>query len=302
MSFGKAITLDQTRQMAGNLMVVQLGFKGYDLGRTRATTTLAPDEDRQPINFQQEGTKESDEVRTGILFTITTIFGEISTELVALLMSGANKSAANSLTLGRNLFSSLRETESGPLRVTACDANGIPSEEDYDTWWWYETVPMINGDLVNWGVDVQRDLPVQFKLYYHKFSIGESSTYKGLFGYIGDPAVIDVPPVVWNVGPEIVSVEVTSATEIVVTFDKNVAFQGAVFVEGTFIAKVNDDLFSLATVGVILLAELTLTFPAATFASLDLVALSISATALEDTEVPANEYQGALNYPAVNSI
>ena len=132
----------------------------------------------------------------------------------------------------------------------------------------------------------------------------ESSTHKGAFGYWGDPTTEDVPAVVWPdvEAPSIVSATATSATELDVVFDENVAFFGAgSFVAGSVVADV-EDVFVLATAGVIATTTLTLTFPASTFTAGDVIKLFIANNALEDTASPANVFQGISDVLVTNSV
>ena len=63
--FGKALTDKGSGLTAGPLGVIQIGYKGYDLGKTVDVAELQPDLDIKAITYQQNGTKEADHVITG---------------------------------------------------------------------------------------------------------------------------------------------------------------------------------------------------------------------------------------------
>ena len=62
---GGTLFTGNSKLWEGPLGVIQMGFKGYDLGKTGADTTLTPDQDIKDIMYQQDGTKAADHVRTG---------------------------------------------------------------------------------------------------------------------------------------------------------------------------------------------------------------------------------------------
>ena len=111
MSVGGALFVGNSELWSGPLGVVRIGFRGYDLGKTTEESSLEPDQDIKDILFQQEGTKPSDHVRTGMEFMFKCVLGEINTGLLIQMMSGItseNASAiADSGTLGRNQFQSM---------------------------------------------------------------------------------------------------------------------------------------------------------------------------------------------------
>ena len=303
---GGALFEGNSKLFEGPLGVVQLGFKGYDLGKTTAACNLTSDHDVKDILFQQDGTKASDHVRTGQDLLISAVFGEIKTGLLVLLMSGMsseNKSAlSDSGTFGRNVYQSMRDNEAGVLRVVAVDENGQPSANLQDKIQFYEAIPLVSGELINWGADVQRNLPVEFRIKYHVFGTGESSTKYGAYGYWGDPTTEDVPAVVWpdTQEPELLSVTVSTATDIAIKFKENIAFQSS-FSAGDYIASVNGSYIVPAS-GIIATDTLTLTFPASSFSSGDIVEISIGPNALEDTATTPNDYSGVDAYLATNSL
>ena len=290
----------------GPLGVTQIGFKGYDLGKTTADTNLTPDQDIKDIIFQQDGTKPSDHVRTGQDMILACTFGEISTGLLKLLMAGVSSENESALsdagTIGRSIYQSMRDNEAGVLKINAVDENGEPSASLQDIINCYEAIPIVTGELINWGADTQRNFAMEFRIKFHVFADGESVGKYGAFGYWGDPTGEDVPAIVWPdvEAPIIVTAIASSATELAVTFDENIAFQTA-FVIGHYSAKV-EDVYVAPLSGVIALKVLTITFAAATFTAGDVIELSIGALALEDTETVANAYPGVDAQAVTNSV
>jgi len=307
MGLGGALMQGNSKLFEGPLGVVQIGFKGYDLGKTTADSNLTPDQDIKDIIFQQDGTKPSDNVRTGIEFLLAATFGEISTGLLVAMMSGVTSenasSSTDSGTIGRNIYQSMRDTEADVLKVASVDANGVASDSDDDILFFYEAIPIIEGDLINWGADTQRNFPVSFKIKYHVFATGESSTKVGAFGYWGDPTTEDVPPATWPdvEAPVLLSAEATDATTIEATFDENIALQGGSFPAGSVVANI-DGVLVLATSASVSLKVMTLTFPASTFTSGDIITLTITSACVEDTESTANTYDGVSDFTATNSL
>ena len=306
MSVGGALFSGNSKLFEGPLGVVQIGFKGYNLGKTIADSSLSPDQDIKDILYQQSGTKAADHVRTGIEYVLKCTLGEIKTGLLVELMSGISTQNAlateDSGVLGRSIYQSMLENEQGVLKIAAVDENGIASEEVEDRIFFYEAIPIIDGELVNWGADTQRNFPVQFKIKFHTFTTLESTIHAGAFGYWGDPVIEDVPAVVWpNVeASTLLTANASAAVTLDLTFDENIAFQTA-FDVGHFMVKVNG-VFIAATAGVITLKALALTFPAATFSASDAIELSISDLALEDTESVANIYPGIDGFVCTDSI
>lgn len=311
MAIGGATFEGTSKLFDGPLGVVRIGFDGYDLGKTVGDTTLTPDQDIKDIAYQQEGTKAADHVRTGQEYLLTTTLGEINTGVLVLLMAGISAgadAADDDVLLDRSLFQSMLDNEAAVLKVAACDANGLASADSEDILCCYHAIPIITGELVNWGVDTQRNLPVQFRIKYHTFTAGElaalTRTDGGAFGYIGDAddAAVDCTAVVWTdrTAPAIVTAEATAATTMVVTFDENLEFQTAE-VLGHYTAWVNG-IASLCTVAAdpTGTAIMTLTFAALTFAALDVITISISAEAIEDAG--GNAYGGCTQYPVTNSV
>ena len=198
--------------------------------------------------------------------------------------------------------------EAGVLKVAACDANGLASDDSEDIMCFYHAIPVITGELIQWGVDTQRNLPVQFRIKYHAFTAGElaalTRTEGGAFGYWGDaddPAV-DCTAVVWPdvAAPVIVTAEATAATTMVVTFDENLEFQTAEVI-GHYTAWVNDiAIICTAAADPTGTAIMTLTFPAATFEADDIITITISPAAIEDAA--GNAYGGCVQFPVSEDL
>lgn len=303
MSLGGALLAGNSKLFDGPLGVVKVGFAGYDLGKTTADATLSPDQDIKDIIYQQDGTKAADNVRTGIEFMLAATFGEINTGLVKLMMSGVTSANADSGTIGRSVYQSMRDQEAGVLKIAAVDSYGIPSENDEDIMHFYEAIPIVDGELVQWGADTQRNLPVSFKIKFSVFPTPHAYAVDGAFGYWGDPTVENVLPAVWpdTEAPVLVSAAVDDATDITAVFNENIAFQTGSFVAGSVMAMV-EGVMVLATTAVISTTDLTATFPASTFTSGDEVHLFISSAGIEDTETAANLYGGVSDFVVTNSL
>jgi hypothetical protein len=306
------LALGASKLLAGPLGVVGIAFKGYHLGKTTSATELMPDQDIQDINYQQDGTKPADKVRTGIMYSLSCQFGEIKTSLISLLMSGFRSNNtdpdSDSAFVGRSLYQSMRDNEAGPLKVFAQTADGVDSTDLMDIIHCYEVIANIDGAMINWGADTQRNLSVKFDIYYHTFEEGEATEVDGItepggFFYYGDPADYGVPAIDWpDVGaPEIVSVIATDDDEVVITFDKNIEFVTA-FAAKDYVLNVNGAAFSNPTAGSILLKVLTLTFAASTILTADKGWLSISNDTLQTTDVVAIAFPGVLNKHVTNNV
>jgi len=291
---GGVIGGGSSKLVAGPLGVVKIGFKGFDLGKTTAETTLKLDQDIKDIMYQQDGTKASDKVRTGAVMVISATLGEVKTKTLALLQAGisaGHASAADDFgVLGRSVYQSMRDNEAGAVKVAACSADGLASDAPEDIFCFYEAFVTLTGNIANWGADVQRAVAIEITIPFHAFAVGESTTHNGAFGYWGDPTDSDVPAIVWPdvAAPVVRSASVVSATELDVTFDKNVTELNALLTESKIIAAV-DDVFVAPSSASVTGAVLSLTFPSSTFAAGDKVLLSISADVVEDAAHNHNE-------------
>jgi hypothetical protein len=305
-SLGGAVFQGNSKLFEGPLGVVQVGYKGYDLGKTTADSNLVPEQDIKDILYQQDGTKAADHVRTGVDLMLNVTFGEISTGLLVLLMAGVTSENAlttdDSGTIDRVIYQSMRDNEGGVLRIAAVDVNGYPLSDVENLMSFYEAIPIVSGDLVNWGADTQRNFPVSFRIKWHEFSAGESTTKDGAFGYWGDPTTEDVPAITWPDvdGPQFVKATADSATNMDVEFNENIAFQTA-FQTDQWFAKVNGD-FVAPTGGVITLKEIALTFPAATFTSGDDIRIYMGPNELQDTDATPNKADAFDDNPVIDSV
>jgi hypothetical protein len=269
------------------LGVVKIGFKGYDLGKTTSDCMLTPDQDIKDILYQQDGTKPSDHVRTGIEYIIKATFGEISTEMVKLLMAGVestNNSASDDYgILGRSVYQSMRDSEADVLRVIAVDENGLASEEDADIFNFYEVIPIVTGDLIQWGADTQRNLSIDFKIKYHKFDPEVVYATKGGFGYWGDPTSSNVPVAVWPdvTAPTLLSVDASAATDLAIVFNATITEVGTITLNDRIFVTVNGDVV-IPDTSVITGDTIACTFPVATFAAGDIIEFFMTSGTVEN--------------------
>jgi len=310
MGIGGAIFEGNSKLFSGPLGVVRIGFDGYDLGKTTADAALTPDQDIKDIMYQQEGTKPADHVRTGMEYLLDVTFGEIKTGLLALLMAGISAGidpADDDGVFDRDIFRSMLDNEAKTLRVAACDENGLALADTENILNFYHAIPIIPGELINWGVDTQRNLPVQFRLKYHKFTIAEldplTRTSGGAFGYWGDPAdpAVDCTALAWpdRVGPSVLTAVCTTVSALVVTFDQLIDFYNDGAFEAThWSAKINGAFFA-PSAGVITDAYITLTFTDKfTADGNDVVFISICNLEIEDESTPPeNVFPGIDNFP-----
>jgi len=308
MSLGGAVFTGNSKLFEGPLGVVQVGFAGYDLGKTTADTILTPDQDIKDINYQQDGSKAADHVRTGIDYLLAVTFGEISTGLLDLLMSGISTQtvspASDSGKIDRVMYESMRAQEAKGLKVAACDVNGTPLATLQNIMNFYEAIPIVSGDLINWGADTQRNFAMQFRIKWHNFTVTElgllvDQTPRGAFGYWGSPTTEDVPPITayFLVGPKITGIEAINATTIEVTYDKNVEEQTA-WDAGYAIIEV-DGKWKLSTAdGGYALKVWTCTTVGLT--GTDVLRMGISRLLTQDTD--ANAFPGVDGYPVLNSV
>lgn len=293
MSFGKDLTAFGSDLFKDPLKVVQLGFKGYDLGLTTDTTTLKPELDIKDIMYQQKGTKAYDHVITGADWLLTATFGEIKTELLTVLcpylVASGGSSGADSGHVKAEMYKSMLDNYAGVLKVAPI-ADQVPSEEVENTMFFYIVIPLINSDLINWGADVQRNLQVEFRIKPKTMTTAESSTVTVSHGYWGDPTVEDLPAADWPDldAPQAESAVVNSATEIAVTFNEDVTEISGVTTIEQVVVKVNNS-FVVPTASSYSSAVLTLTLPADSIVSGDIVSVYISAGTMEDADSNANE-------------
>ena len=304
MSFGKNLTAFGSDLFADPLKVVQLGFAGYNLGLTTDTTTLKPELDIKDIMYQQKGTKPDDHVITGADWMLTATFGEIKTELLTklcpYLVGSSGQAGADSGHLKAEMYQSMKDNYSGVLKVAPVQ-DQVPLEDTENTMYFYIAIPLINGDLINWGADVQRNLPVDFRIKPKQMTPGESTTIKSSHGYWGDPSVEDLPAANWPdlEAPQLSSALVNSATEIALTFDENVTEISGITTVEQIIVKVGNK-FVVPTASAYAAAVLTLTLPAASITSGDIVSAYVAAGTLEDSGSNANEL--IEDFPVTNNL
>lgn len=195
------LTASNSYLLRGPLGNVLINFDGDDLGKTTEDTSLSKIEDVKDILYSQDGTQPSDHVSTGMMLQLNATFGEIRTSLLEKILysfstQAVDPSSDDSGTFGRYIYTSLRDNKAKKLIITATDANGAKRTDDDDILNFYEAVPIINENLVNWGADTQRNIPVEFKIYYSEFGASQvSGGPSGAFGYYGNAATELVPAI-----------------------------------------------------------------------------------------------------------
>ena len=306
---GATLLAGNSELLNGPLGNCLIGFDGYMLGLTNADTSIKSDDDIKEIMYSQEGTKASDHVITGQLVMIEATFAEIKTSLLAKLKFGFTSQAVpgsgnDSGTLSRYIYTSLKNNKAKALRVYATDPNGVPLLGDESVINAYLAVPIVNENLINWGADSQRGLTVQFMIYFKKFGTEQvSGGPAGAFLYYGTPAQEKVPATTWPDinGPQLLTAVATSATNIDLTFNENIAAQvGAV--AGSIVANIDGVNVLASALGTITGAVAKVTFPSATFVAGDVITISIAGTVYEDTETVANTYIGVNARSVTNSL
>jgi len=306
MGFGKALTDWGSGLVKGPIGVVQIGYKGYDLGKTVDDAELSPDLDIKDIIYQQTGTKALDHTVTGANWMISGSFGEIKTELLKIicpyLFDSNGSEGADSGTFKADLYTSLLDTVADTVKIASVE-NQNPSEAVEDTMYFYKGIFLINAALINWGADSQRNLPFELMLKPRQITDAESTKYanKSVFGYYGDPSVEDLPAATWPdlEAPYATAAEVTLATEMTITLSENAtAIAGPTQID-RFSVKVEGNFVAPTSVGYAT-NVITLTMPATTFAAGNSVEVSYSAGTFEDGDTNANE--DLSNYPVTNPL
>jgi len=306
---GKNIISNGTGLLLGPLGQCKIGFKGWDLGKTTEETILSKEEDRLDVLYQQNGSKPADHVSTGTNYLLAATFGEISTQLLKQLIYSFNSQASedgsgdDSGTFGVDQFCSLRDNHAGPIRIAPLDCDGQELTDLEDILNYYDVLAMVDENLINWSVDTQRNIPVSFYIYLKEF--GDDQVGGGpaaAFGYYGDPSVELVPATDWPdlEGPQITSAIASSATQIDLIFNETVALVGGSYTAG-IIVKVNDDWVAPTTV-IVATNTSTITLPAASISSGDIVEISISDNVYEDTESTPNIMEEVNNLVVTNSV
>ncbi len=195
------LTASNSFLLQGALGNVLINFGGDDLGKTTEDSQLTKIEDVKDILYSQDGTQPSDHISTGILYQLSATFGKIRTSLLEKILysfssEAVDPSSDDSGTFGRYIYLSLRDNKGAKLIVTATDENGVARTVDDDIMNFYEVVPLIDENIINWGADTQRNLPTRFMIYYSEFGASQvSGGPVGAFGYYGSAVTEKVPAI-----------------------------------------------------------------------------------------------------------
>jgi len=214
-----------------------VGYNGYLLGKSTGTLEYTPEFDVKDIIYTQDGTKAEDHVYTGSDHMVSlTLSEKVNENLFSLLVPGwehaINSNMADSI-IAKSLYLSLRDTRGSVLQIIAALPDGSPSEDPNDIITLYLAIPLIDSAIFKFGADQQQEMPVSFRC--KTVNLGDlpgssitSIIYNGksiskVFGYMGSAASIGVPAAVIpdRSGPEVLSVSVSSATAMKVTFNKD---------------------------------------------------------------------------------
>lgn len=238
-----------------------LYFDGFLLGKTTSDTILKVDRDIKEIMYSQDGTKPQDWVNTGELYSIEVTFGETTEELISVLdQSWVIDNSGNAL-LGRDLYQSYRQTRAKELKMIKVDGNGAPIAGETYVFNFWEAIPVVNGEVMQFGADTQKNFQCAFNFGYHVFAEGESSTHTGGYGYIGDPTELDVPAIEWPPIPQTSTATGVGATaaSIAIVFDRNIEFPTGAYVTLLIEVVVNGTVNPLVTPANVTIATTTLT-------------------------------------------
>lgn len=293
MSVGKNLSAFGSKLFSGPLGVVQIGFNGYDLGLTTDSASLKPDLDVKDIMYQQKGTKAYDHVITGADWILTCTFGEIMTELLLAiapyLIGSSGSVGSDSGHIKADMYESLLDTVGAGMKVASV-IDQLPSTDIEDILNFYIGIPIINADLLQWGADVQRNIPVEFRIKPKVMTLAESTSVKMSHGYWGDPTAEDVPAIVWpdKEAPEVVSATAVLATSLEVVCNENITEIAGVTIADQVVVKVGNE-FVKPISSAYATTKLTLTFASSTFTSGDIMELYVGAETYEDAESNANE-------------
>jgi hypothetical protein len=217
-------------------------FNGFLLGKTTSDTILKVDRDIKDILFSQDGTKAADWVCTGELYSMDLTFGETKDELLAVLDKSAVIDNDGNLFLNRDLYESYRDNRAGELKLIKVDGDGSPISGDTYVFNFYEAIPVVNGEILQFGADTQKNFQVTFNFGYKEFAAGESATRSGGYGYIGDPTVLDVPALEWPPVPQSMTITGVGATaaSLAIVFDRDIEFPTGSYVSGGIEVIVNN--------------------------------------------------------------
>lgn len=170
----------------GPLGVTQLEFDNLDMGKTMEDTEVERDEDIKDIFYQQEGTKPSDYVRTGLIYLVRTKLAEISTDKLLKVMPDITLSGdGNSIGLGRELYRSMKTYEAKVLKIKRVDSEAaITSNDDYIITF-YKAIPIVTSPIV-WGADTQRGVSIEWRCLWDET--------EGAYGYSGEASSVGLNP------------------------------------------------------------------------------------------------------------
>ncbi len=308
MAIGGALYQGNSGLVAGPLGVVKVGFNGFDMGKTVSDATLEVMQNIKDITYQQDGTMPADKVRTGIIYQLKVSFGEISTGLLNQIMNGVemitNDVNSDGAVITRSMYSSQRENESAPLRIAKVDSNGSESDLDQDVMNFYTAICNIEGAMINWGADTQREVAATFDIYWDEFATGESTTYDGAFGYYGDPIVADVPAVVWpdREGPYVVSAETFSATVVHLQMQETTALVTGPTPEERVVLIVDGDYVVPSAVIINIGDDTIVDVTVATITTGQVLAVCLLPGVFEDTETVPNESGRLVDFSVTNNV
>jgi hypothetical protein len=197
-----ALVAGNSYLLLGPLGNVLVNFDGDDLGKTTEDTSVTKIEDIKDIMYSQDGTQPSDHVSTGHLMQFNATFGEVKTALLEKILYSFSSevtdfsSEDDSGTFGRYIYTSLRDNKAKKLIITATDANGAARTGAENILNFYEALPIIDENIINWGADTQRNLPTRFMIYYNEFGASQvTGGPTGAFGYYGSATVEKVPAI-----------------------------------------------------------------------------------------------------------
>lgn len=249
-------------------------FNGFLLGKTTSDTILKVDRDIKEILYSQDGTKPQDWVCTGEIYSMDLTLGQTTDELISILdKSWVIDRDGNGL-LDRDLYESYKDNRAGQLKMIKVDGNGQPISGDTYVFNFYEAIPIINGEIMQFGADTQKNFQLTINFGYKVFEPGESSTRFGGYGYIGDATVLDVPALEWPPIPQTSTVTGAAGTDLDIVFDRDIEFPTGSYVANGIEIIVNGTVNQVA---------------ANTTISTDTLSVDISATGENITINPGDE-------------
>lgn len=235
-----------------------LYFSGFLLGKTTDDTILKLDRDIKDIMFSQTGTKAVDWVCTGELYSVEATMGETTEELISILDKSWVVDNVGNAFLKKDLYESYLANRAAELKIVKVDGNGTPISGDTYTFNFYQAVPIVNGDIMQFGADSQKGLKLLINITSREFTAGESSTYSGGYGYIGDPTVLDVPAIEWPPIPQTATVTGLAGTDLDIVFDRDIEFPTGSYVASLIEVIVNGSINVIAANTIIATTTLTI--------------------------------------------